>query len=1382
MTARRPPNYFGRVRDRARQRWQQLEADPELAGPWKQLFRQVQSPRHVLSELLQNADDVGARHVRVRLAENAFVFEHDGNDFSEEEFDSLCRFGFSNKRQLHTIGFRGIGFKSTFSLGDTVEVLTPTLAVRFHERRFTEPVWSDEAPACDVTRISVAIRDANREKELRKNLREWMESPASLLFFRSVRVLTIDDVTWRKEHLGVGPTAGSERVRLTGGDGHSHEVLVFVSPEEPFPPEAIEEIRRERDVEDLHLPPCSVELVVGLPGEQRVYVVLPTGVRLAAPFSCNAPFLQDPARATIKDLALSPTNRWLLRRIGELAGRAMLHWLGDHALDVETRAQAYGLLPRKPEARDSLEADTISAIAEGFCKEVSDATFLLTAEGQLVRSEECLSPPKWAYSVWTPEEVLQALGDGQGHVLAREVSWEARESLASWGWLSSLDDDGVIERLQTPRAVPRPGSHEALVRLWSFVQQSVRYDWGSRQRRRLAIVPVKGSTVLHAAERVVRLPEKKQAISADAWEFLMGLLAVIDPAWVEFLGQLKDGNDEHGQAAWELLQALNLHRASDAEVIVAHACRRLFAREEASLEDCVRMAHLMAALDARAPEEFLCVTRDGQRRQPRTHGVIAVREPMLEELFPEQWLAEHSLHDAYFSSYTACTRQQWENWVQSEKSGFWPFAQIIETNDWFWGRARLAERLRPRGKEAPDSLPYLSDSFSVEDHDFPRDLLDHWYSMSKSDPDLWAKVLACVLKSPVWYWRGRCKATFFQRSRRRYEQEIARDLPAEWIIRFRGLPCLRDTYGQPHVPAELYLRTPETESLAGVEPFVHADLDREDTKPLLRLLGVRDTPASLDNVLDRIRALAQAPDPQPLLSEIVKWYNALDKSLVRCEAAALDRLRSAFANERLVLTAALGWVKAGEVFQYTSEEYPDAPVIHPAFNHLNLWRRVGVAERPTAQLVLDWLRGLPSGERLDSETSRVRAALQRYPAQVWQGCGHWLALDNTWAPVERLKYRLTMRGLTKWGDLFPAIKAQTANLQMLSAELCDAPPFHSLPDLSDVIVYRVTQWPTRRARQIEQPWLKTLARVLMRVKVDDAAQTRHVREVAARLARSSWYPFEEPPALRVTPYIEGTPAGQAYEPEVFWHDTTIFFRGSKLAKSFGALVNELSRAFSNPQIAEAIKACVARPEEFVIEYMEAHFVLDPEVEDAQARTDLAAALDDGAVADREDEAFLANSASEADRWGYLFVDSDDDAGNEGVTSSNRRQRVRELPLFHRFARSRGFHWVQYRDAFVHPDGRTITRGDSPFHWHLFDPAGQLLHRYWDSAQHWNGRNGVELPAELWELIKKFPNESSLVLLDQGDRPLEVHGARLLEMERRGEIHLVVSRYRLCMTH
>ena len=111
----RPPAYFKRIRHDASELWDQLECKPELAGPWHQLFRQVQSPRHVVSELLQNADDAGATEATVEINSGEFIFSHNGQDFNEEQFASLCRFGFSNKRTLHTIGFRGVGFKSTLA-------------------------------------------------------------------------------------------------------------------------------------------------------------------------------------------------------------------------------------------------------------------------------------------------------------------------------------------------------------------------------------------------------------------------------------------------------------------------------------------------------------------------------------------------------------------------------------------------------------------------------------------------------------------------------------------------------------------------------------------------------------------------------------------------------------------------------------------------------------------------------------------------------------------------------------------------------------------------------------------------------------------------------------------------------------------------------------------------------------------------------------------------------------------------------------------------------------------------------------------------------------------------------------------------------------------
>ena len=75
----RQPEYFEKIRSASERRWEQLEADPELAGPWHQLFKQVQSPRHIISELLQNADDANATEAIVNIENGFFTFEHNGD-------------------------------------------------------------------------------------------------------------------------------------------------------------------------------------------------------------------------------------------------------------------------------------------------------------------------------------------------------------------------------------------------------------------------------------------------------------------------------------------------------------------------------------------------------------------------------------------------------------------------------------------------------------------------------------------------------------------------------------------------------------------------------------------------------------------------------------------------------------------------------------------------------------------------------------------------------------------------------------------------------------------------------------------------------------------------------------------------------------------------------------------------------------------------------------------------------------------------------------------------------------------------------------------------------------------------------------------------------
>lgn len=349
------PAYFDAVAARAQKLCSLLAQEPDLSGAWNLLFEQIQNPSFVISELLQNADDAGATHAEVILNEHEFIFSHDGQDFNEDQFASLCRFGFSNKRTIHTIGFRGIGFKSTFSLGRTVEVWSPSLGVAFSDERFIEPRWIHDGRPVSGTQIKIHIDRKGACEHVRASLAKWQKSPASLLFFNNIRKLTLNgEVIERRESRTSIPRTFA--VELNGKTKQS--LFLLRSDEEIFPPEAIAEIAQTRKIADLNLGACKIEVVLGIPGDQHLFVVLPTGEPLALPFSVNAPFLLKPDRFDIKPPSTSPTNAWLLERAARLVADVVLAWLGNESLSLGYRAEAYRFVP-DPQTTGSISSTTI---------------------------------------------------------------------------------------------------------------------------------------------------------------------------------------------------------------------------------------------------------------------------------------------------------------------------------------------------------------------------------------------------------------------------------------------------------------------------------------------------------------------------------------------------------------------------------------------------------------------------------------------------------------------------------------------------------------------------------------------------------------------------------------------------------------------------------------------------------------------------------------------------------------------------------------------------------------------------------------------------------------------------------------------------------------
>ena len=1396
------PPYFEDVRASAARRWVQLEQDPELAGPWHQLFKQVQSPRHVVSELLQNADDAGATEAAVDIQDGVFLFTHNGEDFTAEHLASLCRFGYSNKRALHTIGFRGIGFKSTFSLGDQVRLTTPTLSVAFHRERFTEPVWCDVADTPALTAVRVAIKDDHRRRELERNLAEWVRSPASLLFFHHIRSLRVGEKEVRWESQGAGPIPDSEWMSLSSSPEKKH--LLIRSPAEDFPVEALDEIRQERMVsvdEESTFPPCRVEIVLGLEG--RLFVILPTGVATDLPFACNAPFVQDPARVKIKDPETSPTNRWLLQRAGELAAKALLAWVSDDRQTADQRAEAYSLLSDVNREDNSLEGSCAATIEQAMDDMIGESKFLLTETGELVSRKNCQTVPQVLLDVWSHNQVVAFfVGDKQA-ILARAVSASNRQKLANWGCVDAVAKSNVIEVLEA-KHLPRPGSWRHLMVLWAYVSDQVSAHRFYCSHTDVRVVPVQGRDVLYAAAEVVRLGEKKLLQSEEDWTFLAQHLLVLNQNWPRFLADQRRKAEERedkpfGQeveAAYDLLEKLKLTQTSDVSEVIQQVANDFFGQEDCGIEDCIRLAQLAAALGATVSETFQFVTRNGYRRPVKACIVVDVHND-LDAYVAESWHKEHILHEDY-RVLLSCSEDEWRQWTSSERSRLATFLPIERSEKMVYSQWSLRDLLKERQWSGNLGNRYSSSDYRVVDWDYAPEHWACWQKQVKVSPAFWGKVLERIVEQPKRAWANFMSAQIEQIATRGRGAGnacvVATGVPAAWIVKFRDLPCLQDTRGIYRHPAELLRRTPDTESLLDVEPFVRAEFDTEATRPLLVMLGVRDTPTGPNRLLDRIRALATVENPP--VYEVEKWYHRLDQLMNKCSTEESEEVKDAFAEEKIILTEANGWGNAAGVFLEADEgDVPGAALVHPSVRHLTLWHKVGVADRPTADLAVAWLADLESGESLSAdEVRRVRSLLPRYPERIWSETGHWLNIEGEWTPTDSLVFSLTMQALVAWKHLFTPIKQKTADLQKLSADVCAQHPFSSLRPLAQSIEDRFEDHLYGLPDPQTRPWLNALGAGLRRIALDDDAETHRVRELANCLAVTGW---QVASGLQTVPYIDGTPAGTPRRIDVLWKDSLLYVEDRSAAKMAKAVAQELGRVFNKQEIADAIKLCYDRSPEFVLEFLEENFRLLPEeqvgpIPDTKPQVDEPATQEEVCAGDTATPPGATETDVEQPTGGDdgdSDVDEDDnddeieqDAEEEQPPARRKHFKPAKPGLMDRFAKAHGY-TQDGSDRFYAADGGWIEKvaGAHAFPWERRSANGELLQCYW-VKDHCIAREPVQIEAEVWELCANHPAKYSLLLAAPDGAPDEYSGERICALRDSGRVTLFPASYRLVYEH
>lgn len=118
-------------------------------------------------ELLQNADDAKSKKIVVDNINNNIIVANDGRVFNEEDINSICRSGASSKNRGSSIGYRGIGFKSTTSISSEIIIHSEDIFFTFSKKIFAENLGTtmDKVP---TIRVPFLYDSNNFSKEILK--------------------------------------------------------------------------------------------------------------------------------------------------------------------------------------------------------------------------------------------------------------------------------------------------------------------------------------------------------------------------------------------------------------------------------------------------------------------------------------------------------------------------------------------------------------------------------------------------------------------------------------------------------------------------------------------------------------------------------------------------------------------------------------------------------------------------------------------------------------------------------------------------------------------------------------------------------------------------------------------------------------------------------------------------------------------------------------------------------------------------------------------------------------------------------------------------------------------------------------------------------------
>ncbi len=297
------------------------------------IINQYSDRTHFIYELLQNAEDAGATHIKFHLHGSNLEIFHNGRPFNEKDIIGVCGIADGTKGDGTRIGHFGIGFKAVYGYTATPEIYSGEYCFQIRDYLNPFEVTSKPGLSYDETCMIIPFDKPAVSKDIAfKEIREALTkkiTAESVIILDSIRDIEIkidgfeDVITINKEK---GAVNGSENV---------YELSLLTTYENQRTHVAHETENTYIFFTDAEKEATSI--IFKVDGKElqevknsKIYAFFPTAREAHQNFYIHAPFDTTPARDNFKEGEdFGRHNIMLINNLGRLITYAFL-WLRDN--------------------------------------------------------------------------------------------------------------------------------------------------------------------------------------------------------------------------------------------------------------------------------------------------------------------------------------------------------------------------------------------------------------------------------------------------------------------------------------------------------------------------------------------------------------------------------------------------------------------------------------------------------------------------------------------------------------------------------------------------------------------------------------------------------------------------------------------------------------------------------------------------------------------------------------------------------------------------------------------------------------------------------------------------------------------------------------------